>query len=163
MKRLIFCLVCILLCSCDPIWVFHPPYCNYWWVENDSSQELVVLVGVSSVKQSGDVYSFEDEYALSKGDSCYVYNNIGKIGEDLSKETLFALMTANVDYIKFANADKSIIFREFDINSSNVQHNPYEESSWEYKEFTEQVSEDYYQLFKMWYYTITDEDLVVAE
>ncbi len=83
--------------------------------------------------------------------------------EGVSQEELFALLISNVSNIKITNADDSVIFREFDVNSSGVQHNPYKESSWEYEEYTEPASEYYDQLFKMWYYTITDADLVVTE
>ena len=93
---------------------------------------------------------------------CPVNNNLDN-QEGVSKEDLFALLISNVSNIKITNADKSVILREFVKDANEIIHNPYEESSWEYEEFTEQVSDDYSQIFKRWYYTITDADLVVTE
>ena len=162
MKRLIFCLACILLCSCDPIWELNPPYNNHLWMQNDSSQELVVIININQIKDDGQEFSGEREHKLLVGDRCYVNNNYDN-PEDLSKEELFALMIKDVSCIRITNADKSVVFREFVNDGNEVLHTPFEESSWEYEHFTERVSDDYYQLFNWWYYIITDEDLVVAE
>ena len=81
----------------------------------------------------------------------------------MSQEELFALLISDVSNIKITNADNGVILREFVKDANEIIHNPYEESSWEYEEYTEPASDYYDQLFKMWYYTITDADLVVTE
>lgn len=162
MKRLVFCLVCALLCSCDPEWAFNPPYTNHLVMQNNSSQELVVFVTINKVKKDGQVLSLEHRYRLHVGDMCPVKGNHNN-PEGVSQEQLFALLISDVSNIKITNADNGVILREFVKDANEIIHNPYEESSWEYEEYTEQVSDDYSQIFKRWYYTITDADLVVEE
>lgn len=162
MRRLIFYLACVLLCSCDPIWVFKPPYNSHLFMQNDSSQELFVFVTINEEKKDGRVLPVEYFHRLRIGGMCHVNNNLDN-QEGVSKEDLFALLISDVSNIKITNADKSVILREFVKDANEIIHNPYEESSWEYEEYTEQVSDDYFQIFKSWYYTITDADLVVTE
>ena len=157
MKKAIVLLIGVLLCSCEPMEVFYPPYYGHWWIKNCSSQELIVVANCNRVDLKEQVFESEMEYSLPVGDSCYVYSNF----DNLSREELFLLMTTNVNYIKIMNSDKSVLFREFYKDTSRVEHNPYDESAWGYVEFTNQVTSGYFQTFKWWTFTITDADIAV--
>ena len=98
------------------------------------------------------------EHRLPIGDSCIVYSNY----DNLSKELLFTLMTTNVNSITITNIDKSFTFIKFDNETNNDLHR-YEDNLWEYMEFRNPITSDYYQLFKWWTFTITDEDIGVVE
>ena len=157
MKKAIVLLIGVLLCSCEPMEVFYPPYYGHWWIKNCSSQELIVVANCNRIDLKEQVFESEMEYSLPVGDSCYVYSNF----DNLSREELFLLMTTNVNYIKIMNSDKSVLFREFYQDTSGVEHNPYDESVWAYVEFTKQITSDYFQTFKWWTFTITDADIAV--
>ncbi len=159
MKKVFIYIFSILLCSCDRLEDFDPPYNNLWWIKNCSSQELVVFANRNCVDLEGQVFDGEIEFSLPIGDSCYVYSNF----DNLSKEELFSLMTTNVNYVKIMNSDKSVLFGAFYKNTSSVEHNPYNESEWKYVEFTKQITSDYFQTFKWWTFTITDADIGLEE
>lgn len=158
MRNIYIYLLGIILCSCEPLEVLDPPYCNHWWIKNHCSQEIVVLANVNKIGGDGQNLSFEMEHRLPIGDSCIVYSNY----DNLSKELLFTLMTTNVNSIAITNIDKSFTFIKFDNETNNALHS-HEDNLWEYMEFTNHITNDYCQLFKWWTFTITDEDIGVVE
>jgi hypothetical protein len=154
-KLLIFIFMLVFLCSCDPESLLNPPYRGFWYIRNNTSQNLYLLISSSSV----DSIKIEPEdsvlraYMVSAESVGLYFNRL--------KDSNF---TNDSMEIFNDSGYKSLIIGWTELDTPHGHKFFFSESSWVSHSWHENLGDrkDYYT-YRSWTYAVTDDDLKAWE
>ena len=163
MKLHFLCLICLLLCSCEPEWVFNPPYQSQWLIHNQTPSDLVLCMDFVYADDDGEKEG-KNDYELLSNDKFW-----GICEGMYSEDTCFAsLFRCNYDMplrgrIYITTIDGGNILKEWAMGVDNGDHDIFNEEDWDYQERVDDRPKNYDILHREWTFTITDADIGVVE
>lgn len=162
MKRICIYLVCVLLCSCDPEWVFNPPYQGEWIFYNQTEVDLMLCVDAVCLNEWEEECEVKVSYELlSKDTSSQIF--AGTNPEDTCFTSFFNLsfVTPLSIRIYLTSIDDEDVLKEWVMGADNGEHDIFDEENWDCREWTDNTPKNYDVLHREWTFTITDADLAV--
>lgn len=164
MKRLFIYLMCIFLCSCDPEWVFIPPYQSQWIFHNQTNTDLVLCVDFVCLNEWEQECEVKENYELLSGSTSSQILE-GMYPEDTCFSSLFHLsfeipLRGRIYLIPM---DGGEALKEWVMGEENGAHDIFKEENWDYREWTDDRPKNYDILHREWTFTITDADIGVVE
>lgn len=165
MKRLIFSLICCLLfCSCDPEWVFIPPYQGVWIFQNQTNEDLTLHLNLVCLNE-WDRECIEYEYYDLLKNSETEQEGESRYSEDVCFDAFFCWyfeqLVSGTVYITPKGDDK--ILKEWVFGADNGEHDIFDENEWSYQEWHSDDEASFTVFHREWTFTITDEDIGVME
>ncbi len=149
----------MFLVACDPLEEMEPPYRYAWLITNSSSQDVVVYLNDSKDSVlGGDEYNYDRYVEILSGNTTPIYATAsGKPNKN------FDSFINRLNFLSILTPKKDSVLKEYKMGEGGVSHNLYEESEWDYTEYKKHRSYRYYITYHEWTFTITDEDIGLAE
>lgn len=166
MKRLVFCLVCALLCSCDPGWVFNPPYQSEWVIVNQTGRDVSLCIEKVYANDALQQCEKYEEYHILN--NCVFYQKYQ--GEKEDRSDFLALFVINSNSYPLISSkvyitpiDGGSVLRVWNMGQDNGSRDLFDETQWVHESWVDFKNEKYTIYHNKWTFTITDADLVMEE
>lgn len=166
MKKLFIFLISLLLWSCDPGWVFNPPYQSEWVIVNQTGRDVRLCIEKVYANEDSQEYEEFEEYSISDDDVFYQKYQ----GEKEDRSDFLALFVINSNSyplisskVYLTTIDGEDTLRAWVMGEDNGGHDLFDETQWvhEYQEDSKTKRHTIY--YNKWTFTITDADLVMEE